>query len=161
MELREADEGDIAGIRGVARRSWETDYPDILSRETIAETVEEWYTPDRLAFDIGSDDAHVLVASVDGSVIGFAHAVGESGTGTLLRLYVDPDHRGAGVGTRLLSATCDRLAGVGCTDVEAMVLAENGPGNAFYRGFGFEPEREGETTIGDETHDEVVYALTL
>ncbi|ADJ15530.1 GNAT family N-acetyltransferase [Halalkalicoccus jeotgali] len=163
MNVREADGDDVAGIRGVARRSWETDYPEILSRETIAEGVEEWYASDRLAFDIASDDAHVLVASGAGDegVIGFAHAVGASGTGTLLRLYVDPDRRDAGVGTRLLETACDRLAAAGCTAVEAMVLAENEPGNAFYHGFGFEPVREGETAIGDEPHEEIVYVLTL
>jgi ribosomal protein S18 acetylase RimI-like enzyme len=161
MNVREADEGDIEGIRGVAHRSWERDYPGILSRETIVETVEEWYGPDRLAFDIGSNDAHVLVASGNDGVIGFAHAVGESGTGTLLRLYVDPEYRGRGVGTRLLEAACGALADAGCTDVEAMVLEANKPGNAFYRGFGFEPDRESETTIGGDAYDEVVYTLTL
>lgn len=161
MEIHEATKGDIEGIRGVARRSWERDYPEILSRETIVETVEEWYAPDRLGFDIDSDDAHVILATENGDVIGFAHAVGESGTGTLLRLYVDPDHRDRGVGTRLLEAACGALAEEGCTDVEAMVLEANGPGNAFYRGFGFEPDRESETTIGGDTHDEVVYTLTL
>lgn len=161
MDVHEATKGDIEGIRGVARRSWERDYPEILSRETIVETVEEWYGPDRLAFDIESDDAHVIVASGNDGVIGFAHAVGESRTGTLLRLYVDPDHRGDGVGTRLLEAACGALADAGCTDVEAMVLASNEPGNDFYSEFGFEPDREGETTIGGDTYDEVVYTLTL
>ncbi len=160
METREAENGDIEGIRGVARRSWETDYPEILSRETIVETVEEWYAPDRLEFDIESDDAHVIVASEEG-VIGFAHAITEDTTGTLLRLYVDPGHRDRGVGTRLLDATAETLAGEGCTDIEAMVLEANGPGNAFYGEYGFAPERESETTIGGESHDEIVYALTL
>lgn len=160
MDMRSAGGGDIEGIRTVARRSWETDYPDILSRETIDETVEEWYSPERLEFAIESDGVHVIVASDDG-VIGFAHAVSERETGTLLRLYVDPEHRGQGIGTGLLEATCDTLADEDCTRVEAMVLEGNEPGNAFYRDFGFEPERENETTIGGETHDEVVYALTL
>ncbi|MEM4781328.1 MAG: GNAT family N-acetyltransferase [Halalkalicoccus sp.] len=132
----------------------------ILSRETIAETVEEWYAPDRLGFDIESDDAHVLVADAEG-VIGFSHAVVGEAVGTLLRLYVDPGHRGRGVGTALVEATCDALAAEGCERVEAMVLEENEPGNAFYTEFGFESVRESETTIGEERHDEIVYALTL
>jgi hypothetical protein len=40
MDFREAGREDIEGIRGVARRAWEADYPAILSWETIAETVE-------------------------------------------------------------------------------------------------------------------------
>ena len=162
MEIREANDGDIPGVRGVAQRSWETDYPDILSRETIDETVEEWYSPEQLEFDIESDDAHVVVAiGDDGGVVGFAHAISEEETGTLLRLYVDPDSRGAGIGTRLLDGTCGALAAEGCSRIEAMVLEENEPGNAFYREYGFEPERESETVIGDETYDEVVYSLTV
>lgn len=160
MDFREAERGDIEGVHGVARRSWETDYPAILSRETIVETVEEWYSPERLAFDIESDDAHVIVADEDG-VVGFAHAMVESEVGTLLRLYVDPDHRASGVGTGLLDTTCETLTEEGCERIEAMVLEANDPGNTFYRTYGFSPERENETTIGEETHDEVVYSLTL
>jgi ribosomal protein S18 acetylase RimI-like enzyme len=162
MDFREAKTEDMEGIRGVARRSWETDYPDILSRETITETVEEWYAPERLAFDIESEDAHVVVAiGDDGGVIGFAHAITADEIGTLLRLYVDPDSRGRGIGTRFLDGTCETLAAEGCSRIEAMVLEENEPGNAFYHEYGFEPERENETVIGDETYDEVVYSLTV
>lgn len=167
MDLREATADDVEGVRTVARRSWETDYPAILNRESIDEAVESWYAPEQLRFDAESDDALLLIAADErDGVVGFAHAIvseGEDGDGdvaTLLRLYVDPDHRGRGVGTRLLDSVCDRLDERGYSRLEAMVLERNEPGNAFYRSYGFERDRVGATTIGDETHDEVVYALT-
>lgn len=169
MDLREATNDDVEGVRSVARRSWETDYPAILNRESIDQAVESWYAPERLRFDAQSDDALLLVATDDTEgVAGFAHAVESEGEGedenvdvaTLLRLYVDPDHRGRGVGTRLLDAVRDRLDERGCTRLEAMVLERNELGNAFYRSYGFERDRIGTTTIEGETHDEVVYVLT-
>ena len=36
MEYRDATRGDAEAIERIARASWETDYPDILSRETAA-----------------------------------------------------------------------------------------------------------------------------
>jgi ribosomal protein S18 acetylase RimI-like enzyme len=162
MEIREATADDVEGIRTVARRSWETDYPTIVSRESAGDVVEEWYAPERLRFDAESDDALLLVAEGDGEVAGFAHTVVDEAreVGTLLRLYVDPDRRGRGFGTRLLDAVRDRVDERGCSRLEAMVLERNEPGNAFYRSYGFERDRVGATTVEDATHDEVVYALT-
>lgn len=163
MDLREATADDVEGVRAVARRSWETDYPAILNRESIDEGVESWYAPEQLRFNAGSDDALLLVAADDTEgVTGFAHAIEDEGgdVATLLRLYVDPDNRGRGVGTRLLDVVCERLEERSCSRLEAMVLERNEPGNAFYRSYGFERDRVGATTIGDETHDEVVYVLT-
>jgi ribosomal protein S18 acetylase RimI-like enzyme len=102
-----------------------------------------------------------VIVVEEGGIIGFAHAIGKGEIGTLLRLYVDSNRRNRGVGTRLLDRTCETLAIEGCSRIEAMVLEENELGNAFYRECGFSPERESETTIGEETHDEVVYALTI
>lgn len=162
MDVREATTDDVEGIRTVARRSWEADYPAILSRESIGEAVEEWYAPERLRFDAASDDALLLIAAEEETVVGFAHAVVDEseGVGTLLRLYVDPDHRTRGLGTRLLDEVRERLEEYGCSRLEAMVLERNEPGNAFYRSYGFERDRVGATTIDGDPHDEVVYVLT-
>lgn len=159
MEVREATPDDAEAVNDVARRSWEHDYPAILSRETIAETVEDWYDPERIAADAASDDALVMVAEEDG-IVGFSHAVRRDPRGgTILRLYVDPGYRGEGRGTTLLEQTCGALFDRGIERVEAMVLAENDPGNEFYREFGFERVDRNETVIGGESYDENVYTL--
>lgn len=158
MTIREATEGDIEAIREIARRSWSTDYPAIVSRETATDRVDEWYAPGQLADDIGRPRALVLVADDDG-VVGFSHAVISAETGHILRLYVDPDHRKQGIGGDLLEATRDELFDRGVEQVQAMVLAENEPGNEFYRAFGFEQAGQGTTTIGGEPYPENTYTL--
>ncbi|WP_255198715.1 GNAT family N-acetyltransferase [Halorarius litoreus] len=158
MSIREATRDDIEAIREVARHSWAADPPAVVSRETVTDRVDEWYAPDRLADDIARPRALVLVAD-EGGVVGFSHAVLSAATGHVLRLYVDPDHRGRGLGGELLTATRDALFDRGAETLQAMVLTENEPGNAFYRAFGFEPVGEAETTIGGEPHPETTYVL--
>jgi len=156
MEIREARPADVAGIRRVAERSWAVDYPDILHRENVGEAATEWYDEDRVREELDADDTVLRVADADG-VVGFGHGVLTRGTGHVLRVYVAPDHRGEGTGRALLGAVEASLREMGAEDLQAMVLADNEAGNAFYRAVGYEPADEDETTIGGETYAETVY----
>lgn len=164
MNIRPATTEDILSIQTVAEHSWENNY-DILTRETARETVAEWYSKDRLRTDIESDTSLVLVADEE-RIVGFSHSAwsGEEETnpavGTILRLYVDPDHRRTGIGSRLFEETRTALTEYGIERIEAMVLAANEPGNDFYRTAGFEQIETGETVIGGETYPENIYRAT-
>lgn len=157
MEIRASGNDDIPGIQEVARRSWETDYPGVLSRETIDETVEEWYSEDRLTEEHASEYAVLLVVEDAGEVVAFSHTTWEEDSGDILRLYVRPDRRREGIGRELLERTCDRLFDREVERVKAMVLAANDPGNEFYESMGFEQTGSATTEIGEESHRENVY----
>ena len=161
MELRLADPDDAAAIREVARASWDVDYPDIVSRETIPDAVEEWYAVDHLQSELARPDSIVALATAGDEVEGFAHATVDGEVGYVLRLYVAPDSRGEGVGSDLLAVTIDELAARGVDRVRAMVLAANDPGNAFYRAAGFSRVDSAETVVGGEPHEETVYERSL
>jgi ribosomal protein S18 acetylase RimI-like enzyme len=160
MEVRAAVDGDVPEIRLVAERAWSTDYPDIISRESVAAGVHEWYDAAMIGPAVDRADSVVLVADVDDAVVGFAHAVVSEDVGNILRLYVDPDHRGQGVGSELLSAVTDRLFERDVDRIRGMVLAANDLGNEFYDGHGFDRTSEThETEIGGEYYDERVWVL--
>ena len=177
MTVREATADDVDAIREVARAAWAADYPGILSRETAARGVEEWYDSSHIEGELAGSRTRLFVACVEGDdedeseaggegeteparVVGFAHAeLGRDDEGYLLRLYVHPDHRSRGFGRRLVERVRDDLFAHGAERVNAMVLAANEPGNDFYRAFGFERVDEGETTIGGESYREHTYAL--
>lgn len=161
MDIRPATVEDIPAIQEVARRSWGADYPAIVSRDTADEGAREWYTEERIRTEINSPDAHVLVAEVEGDIVGFVHGVWSDDEGHVMRVYVDPDERGAGIGTALLDAVVGALFEQGADSIRGMVLAENELGNEFYRSRGFERDPGSyRTQIGDEFYEECVYVLT-
>jgi ribosomal protein S18 acetylase RimI-like enzyme len=157
MTIRRATSTDIETIRHIAKESWETDYPNLLSRETIEEGFEEWYAPERIKSELEKDDAILLIGVENNKAVGFAHGIRAQRTGHILRVYVTPDYRDQGVGSNLLTSTRDALLTRGVDQIQAMVLAENDPGNAFYRAFGFEKIDEQETIVGGKTYSENVY----
>ena len=164
MAIEPARPEDATAIREVARAAWRSDYP--LTRETVAESVDEWYDPERTRAAVEADDAVVLVAwgdgddrAADGTVVGFAHSVvgPRADEATILRVYVRPDARRTDLGTRPVEATLERLRARDVTDVEATVLDADDTGAAFYRSLGFEHDRTEETVIAGEKHPEAVY----
>jgi ribosomal protein S18 acetylase RimI-like enzyme len=176
VTYREATAEDVDAIRDVARTTWEADYPTVVNREAITDTVESWYAADGLAADVRRGDALVLVADRrdgDGStdsdsppedgdaVVGFVHAVVDGDCGTLLRAYVHPDARGDGLGRGLVDAALDAFRDRGCDRAEAMVLARNQPGTAFYERLGFEHVATDTTIVGGDGYDERVYLKYL
>jgi ribosomal protein S18 acetylase RimI-like enzyme len=161
MTVRVATDDDVDAIRRVAERSWEVDYPALLTRETIEAGVDDWYAPEQITSELLSARSRLLVAERDGDVVGFAHASWNDtdDEGYILRIYVDPDHRREGVGHELLERTRSELVAQDVERINAMVLAENEPGNDFYARSGFEFVDESETTIGGDTYREHRYAL--
>lgn len=159
MEFRSATTTNIPSIQTIAERSWERNY-DVLTRETARETVAEWYSEETLRTEIESEDTIVLVAENENGIVGFSHSVWsdeETPTGTILRLYVDPDRRQEGIGSELLEATRAVLTERDLERIEAMVLAANEPGNDFYRSAGFKQIETAETVIGENSYPENVY----
>lgn len=86
----------------------------------------------------------VLVASVDGAVVGFANhgpvrrdglPRGVDCDGEIYTLYVDPDYQGLGIGKALLHGCFDALGGNGRKSAIIWVLAAN-PSRFFYEAMG-------------------------
>jgi len=101
----------------------------------------------------------VLVAR-DSDIVGFVMFTVESGTfeqdltrGVVENIYVVPQRRGEGIGSRLLTAAERAL---GDRDVDAVsleVMADNRRAREFYAGHGYEPHRvELEKGIENDTH---------
>jgi ribosomal protein S18 acetylase RimI-like enzyme len=157
MEVRPATPSDIDGIQRVAHRSWDETYADILDAEVIDETVGEWYAEESLREACDKPGVTLLVAVDDEEVVGFCHGVLHEDEGDVLRLYVDPDHWGDGIGKRLLDRVRSDLEDFNMRRMRAMTLADNTIGNDFYREYGFEKTGEGEVELGGTRYAENVY----
>ena len=83
-------------------------------------------SPYQAALDeIARGDGAVFVAEIDGAVVGFCqlivfrHLQARGGRcAEIESVHVHPDHRGVGIGTRLLSAAIDQARDLGCYRVQ-------------------------------------------
>jgi ribosomal protein S18 acetylase RimI-like enzyme len=159
MEFREAEPGDTEGIRDVARASLHASYDDILGEETVDEAFEQWYGSPTLTDDVASDSLEFVVAENGDEVVGFAqvHRREEQDEGRIQWLHVPPDHRGEGIGERLLEHTRDVMHVRGIDRVTGVVLADNLSGNEFYREHGFVLYDQRTVNVGGRYVAENVY----
>jgi ribosomal protein S18 acetylase RimI-like enzyme len=174
--IRPARTADTEAIRSLAERAWLATYDGILDEETIRETVGEWYAEEALRGALDTPGTVFLVAEgedegereaeeegegddggPDPPILGFCHGVVTEAEGDILRMYVDPDHWGEGIGTALHERLRDDLLDLNMRRMQAIVLADNAIGDEFYRGLGFEKTGEGEVELGGETYLENVY----
>jgi ribosomal protein S18 acetylase RimI-like enzyme len=161
MDIREATEDDVATIQSLARESWTKAYADMVPESVIEDAVSEWYAEETMNRIIGDAEQVCLVATngESGEIVGFVHgATDDEGKGDILRLYVHPDRWNEGIGSNLLKTIEQELTDRGAQTVQAMVLADNEMGNAFYEDHGFEKTDEAETQLDGTTRTENVYA---
>lgn len=110
--------------------------PARLAELTPAAGLERW----RRVVDERSPGAALLVLEEAGGVLGTAGAGpnrGEERAGELYSLYVDPEHWGRGLGTRLHDAALEHLGCEGWGKVMLWVLEGNTGAQRFYERLGW------------------------
>ncbi|WP_402467850.1 GNAT family N-acetyltransferase [Isoptericola aurantiacus] len=119
VSVRPAVPGDEEAVTRVQVGAWRATHADTLGGavDALDEATMHQRWADAIARPPGRGFA-VLVALDGARVVGFAAVA----PGQLLALEVDPDHRLAGHGSRLLAASVDRLRTDGATDVVTWVL---------------------------------------
>lgn len=166
VDLREATPADIPAVQAVAHESWHAAHDDLLGRDRVTETLEEWYRLESLEETIiesrERNDAVFLVAEDGQEVVGFAQAGPHRERpeiASLYRIYVRPDRWGEGIGTALLEeleaileAEFDRLW--------LAVFADNEVGVSFYESRGFDRVGTQESDL-KEGVEEYVYEKSL
>lgn len=160
MNLREANPDDAERVREVADSSMTTSYA--LSPQQIGAIVEDQFGEERLSRELDRDDALLLVAEddVDGetTVLGVVAGGIDGETGEIRWLFVDPEHRGHGIGTELFETAVERLRDGGAERVRALTLEANTEGAQFFERFEFERTDERGVELGDESLVEYIYA---
>jgi len=84
------------------------------------------------------DAASVLVADIDGSMVGCIVATWDGWRGNMYRLVVHPEHRRRSVASRLVAAGEERLQRHGCRRITALVLRDEPHAVGLWRAVGYD-----------------------
>ena len=160
MNLRRPEAADIGRIMEVAESSMTTSYR--LSPQQIEAVSHDQFGEERLTQQIDSSEAVLFVAEIteetdEPVIVGFVEGTLDEPWGEVNWLFVDPEHRGEGIGTRLQETVTETLREEGAEHIRMAILEANTEGDQFLEQFGFEHTDERRIEVGDESLVEHVY----
>ena len=133
MEIRPIEAGDGPSLSGFFDRMPESDRTFLKEDVGDPRVLADWVQPGA-GRAIAVQDGDVIGAVAVMRLVGWSSHVGE------IRLVVDADHRGRGIGRRLARQAVLEAVDMGLKKLVVEVIADQGPLIAMFRGLGFEPE---------------------
>ncbi|SEW17115.1 GNAT family N-acetyltransferase [Natrinema salifodinae] len=160
MEIREPEPDEAARIQEVVDSSMTTSFR--LSPGQIDAITDEQLGEETVTEKIDDDETLLLVAEtgedIEGdAVAGFVEGRLAGDWGEVAWLFVDPEHRGHGIGTELYEAGTEALRDQGAEHVCVTVLEANTEGHQFVERFGFEHDGDRRVEIAEESFVKYVY----
>lgn len=153
--IRPVESDDAERLRELVDSSMTTSYA--LSPNDIDAILQSDYLEETL-FDPSDDSETVVyVAELDGVLAGVASATFDSDDAAIRWLHVDPERRGAGVGSALFERLAEEFEERGSDQKRAVALAANTTAGAFFERFGYGKVDERQTEIGGRETVEYVY----
>lgn len=133
MEIRPIEAGDGPALTRFFQRIPESDRTFLKEDLGDPRVLEHWVAPDASRM-IAVDGADVVGSVAVVPLHGWSSHVGE------VRLVVDPDHRGQGIGRRLARQALLYAVDMGLTKLVVEVISDQEALIAMFRSLGFEPE---------------------
>ena len=133
MEIRPIEPEDARVLSRFFERIPESDRTFLKEDVGDPRILEDWVQPGP-GRTVALEDAEVVGALAVVPLVGWSSHVGE------IRLVVDPEHRGRGIGRRLARQAVLDAVDMGLGKLVVEVISDQGPLIAMFRGLGFEPE---------------------
>ena len=158
IEVRTATADDAPAVAEAHIRGWAVGYRGVVADEILDdagfhEARRTGWTrrlTDGVPEGAGDPDNRILVGSLDGAVVGFAHCGlsrnddGDWSLGEVYAFYLHPDAWGSGVAAAMMAESLAELRGRGFPKANLWVLRDNPRARRFY-------EKAGWSATGAET----------
>jgi len=133
MDIRPIEAGDSPALSDFFERIPESDRTFLKEDVGDPRVLADWVQP-HTGRTIAVEDGQIAGALAVVPLVGWSSHVGE------IRLVVDPDHRGRGIGRRLARQAVLDAVDMGLGKLVVEVISDQAPLIAMFRGLGFEPE---------------------
>lgn len=130
-------------VEAVIRSADVTDVQQVLALWRDASTLPSpTDNADALERLLRRDPDALLVAQLDGRIVGGLIVGWDGWRGSFYRLAVHPDWRRRGIGTALVRTGEDRLSGIGAIRLTAIVASDEEGAGSFWTALGYAPQSE-------------------
>jgi ribosomal protein S18 acetylase RimI-like enzyme len=133
MEIRPVEPGDRAALTRFFRRIPDSDRTFLKEDVADPRVLEHWVVPGA-ARQVAVESGEIVGSVAMVPLHGWSRHVGE------VRLVVDPDHRGRGIGRLLARQAVLDAVEMGLTKLVVEVISDQAALISMFRGLGFEPE---------------------
>lgn len=141
MEIRVAREEEAQAVVAVGHQTWPATYGPIAGMDYVRAGLARWWSLESTLPAIRED--RVLVAVVEGAIVGMTLFSADDEALDVWKLYVVPAAHGSGAGGALLHAAVDEARLRGLARVRLAHMDGNDKAHAFYEHHGFrETHRE-------------------
>lgn len=164
IQIYKASPNHVEGIAMVCSKAYWATYGETHSEEYIERIVNEFYNRDRILDEVLNTSRHwggYFVAIEEDEVVGAGGGgmISEM-AGEVFVLYVDPERRNEGIGTKILNAiTNQQIEEFGAAEQWVSVQKGNMKGIPFYeaKGFIFTHEQRGYGNVDGESYVSLRY----
>jgi N-acetylglutamate synthase-like GNAT family acetyltransferase len=161
MQFRKAVISDIPVIQQIAEKAWRPTYSHILSEDQTIYMLAMMYGTEVLMKQINSQIAFYLAVDEDLVIGYFAMEITELSKMKLHKIYLDPDQKSKGAGTKIIEFIKDVALKAGVRQIELNVNKFNSAVQ-FYEKIGFFRAKEMVLDIGNGyVMDDYVMQLNL
>lgn len=136
--FRKANPFDSESLAALKLTNWRSYYGEIIATSDLDRISMDDFENEWAAAIEDSATNCVYVATHDGEILGFAHAVmgGATLVPELMSLHVSAHHQGRGVGRQLLHYVAAEFTAEDYTKMNVLVLRENTDARRFYSKLG-------------------------
>ena len=158
LTIRRAIQSDAGLLTELGARTFSETFAADNSPENMAAYLAEAFSPERQALELADGNATILIADISGTAVGYSilrpGIAPASVTGAepieLVRLYVDQQHHGQGVGAALMQKCIDEASGHGYQTLWLGVWENNKNAQNFYRKWKFREVGTHVFQLGDD-----------
>lgn len=167
--LRQAASSDAALLAELGARIFHETFAADNALEDMAAYLETAFHPNQVAKELSDPRALFLIAESEGAPIGYAKLLaGEPEPCVagprpieLVRLYVQADWHGKGVGAELMRACLEQAQTMGFETIWLGVWPQNRRADAFYRKWGFREVGTHTFQFGSDAQTDLVMERSL
>jgi ribosomal protein S18 acetylase RimI-like enzyme len=152
---------DTAELAGVAAQTFPLACPPSTDPADVASFIDANLSAERFAEYLADPRRAILTAARSGRIIGYAMLVREDDTAELNKIYVLPDHHGAGVARALMDVALATAERWGAHSVWLGVNQGNQRAQRFYAKSGFRINGTRTFQVGARREDDYVMVREL